>query len=90
MPMHDMECGKCGARKNDVWLSSAAVEVECSCGGSFRVVYDWKRSPAGFVPYTEENLGDRPIRIESNKQLADECRKRGLWAKRLDGGYASY
>lgn len=90
MPIHDLECPKCGARRNDEFVSTSSIKYPCDCGGFLRVVYDWKRSPAGFVPYIEENLGDKPIKIESNRQLADECRKRGLWSKRLDGGYASY
>lgn len=89
--MHVFECRECGDR-GERWTSDASLETQCEkCGvGYSRVVYDWGRSPAGFVPYVEDGLGDTPIKIESYEQLAKECRDRGLWAKRLDGGYKSY
>lgn len=90
MPLHDLECAGCGKRE-ERWIASTCIEERCKdCGALLHVVYDWGKSAHGFKPYWEENLGDKPVYIESNAQLARECRERGLWAKRLDGGYTSY
>lgn len=94
MPVHDMECRECG-RRVERYVAEPCVEEKCEvvgCEGYMRVVYDWGtcNNIEVFKPYWETNLGDKPVYIESNKHLAKECRERGLWAKRLDGGYKSY
>ena len=91
MPVHTLECRKCGDRE-DRWISDASIELECSCGGMKRVVYDWGRcnNIEVFQPYWEDNLGDKPVYIESKQHLAKECKARGLIANRLRDGYRSY
>ena len=91
MPVHTLECRKCGDR-SDQWIADASIEIECSCGGMKRVVYDWGKcnSIEVFQPYWEDNLGDKPVYIESKQHLAKECKARGLMANRLRDGYRSY
>lgn len=91
MPVHVFECRECGDRE-DKFVADAKIELECSCGGMKRVVYDWGRGTAFeiFQPYWEDNLGDKPVYIESKQHLARECKARGLMANRLRDGYRNY
>jgi hypothetical protein len=91
MPVHTYECKKCGKRK-DEFVSYPMPDLECACGGVRKVVYDWGKcnNIEVFQPYWEDNLGDKPVYIESKQHLAKECKARGLMANRLRDGYRSY
>lgn len=89
--LHDYECEACGLVFENI-LPFEQRETDCTCGGiAHRIVTPFKKHQVDiFQPDFYEELGDDCPYIESKRQLADECERRGLRSKALEQGYKSY
>lgn len=87
MPLYKYKCKTCDQVTEQFKSVSQRHEVEnCSqCGGEKKLLIgNFNR---GFVlePQYFEHLDSKPVWIKNKKHLKQECEKRGVTAKCLDG-----
>ena len=81
MPLYDVKCERCEGVE-EIFKKLDDYIPKCACGGVRSIVLNTKGRD-WFQPHWNENLDEKPIFIETNKQYREECRKRGLTARCL-------
>lgn len=79
MPLYEYRCDACGTEFTDILPMSLRNDASCpKCGA--RECKRLYRSVSVHIwqPQWFEHIDDKPIYIESKKQLKRECEKRGL------------
>jgi len=82
MPLYDAKCGVCDHEFETVAKIDELIQCPV-CGSEARRLI----TGSSYHPFPEgwwEDIGPKPIYISSRRQLADECRKHGCYAKYLD------
>ena len=83
MPIYEYYCKKCNKTFEKIACISERDNVLCGCGRSPKVLIS-KQGKDWFRPFWNEHLDPKgPVYIESKKQYAQECKKRGVTARCL-------
>lgn len=91
MPIYDYSCPECGVIR-DVTAKICHEYLRCpECGRQMRRLFSppvCQRTNDGcdLTPYLEENLGPKPIWIESRRQKRELLRRANTFIK--NGGYS--
>lgn len=83
MPIYQYSCNSCGKRFEELRKIEDRYQAKCECGSSATLQIA-KANPILFKPQFFEHLDINPMWVESKRQLKEECKKRGVWAKCLD------
>ena len=83
MPIYQYSCNSCGKRFEELRKIESRHQAKCECGSSATLQIS-KANPILFKPQFFEHLDTKPVWVESKRQLKEECKKRGVWAKCLD------
>lgn len=80
MPLFDFECEKCGKATEHVVFGNE--EVICECGNRMKKLFSApsKKYDMGDnkYPYVEENICDKPIKLESSSHRKQILKQHGL------------
>lgn len=83
MPLYNYECD-CGERFDEFVPYDRRNEVKCGkCSRLATKLLSTESKPVVFEPMWYHDIAERPIFVESKRQLKEECKKRGLVAARL-------
>lgn len=92
MPMYDHECAEGHITEKFVPFDDRVIDCE-TCGAPSKRIVSFGKSARTvdiMTPYLEENLGDKPVMVQSKQHLAQLCKERGIFSRRLQDGYKSY
>lgn len=78
MPTYEYICDKCEWEFEETVSASLRNDVKCSVCGELAVKQISDFNASTFTPFTCENFGVDPVRIESKNQLREENKRRGL------------
>ena len=82
MPLYDYECKKCGKQEKDVFHKMNELGPVC-CAEPMQKDLGTCNKKDWFRAHWNENLGDKPIYVESKDHYRKLCKERGLVARCL-------
>jgi putative FmdB family regulatory protein len=77
MPLYDYKCPSCGV-VSDVWAHMDEQEKLCSCGSWSTRMISASMISCDLEPYWDENLGGRPVFVQSKQHRRQLMHERGL------------
>jgi len=84
MPLYEYECGKCGTSFDEYVDVKDRNNVRCKrCGELADRLISRSTGLNIFKPMWYEDICEKPIWVESRKQLKEECKKHDVIACRL-------
>jgi putative FmdB family regulatory protein len=85
VPRYDLRCQTCGQVFEAVMPMDQLASARCECGGEAKVTFA-RSGPAAHVwqPRWYEHITDKPLYIESKRQLKAACKQYGVISHALD------
>ena len=84
MPLYQYQCLQCNYEEEARNRVDERADHLCSkCGSQSKIKFA-PFNPIVFQEQVFEHLDVNPVRVSSRRQLKEECKRRGVWAKCLD------
>jgi len=80
MPVYDYECIKCGNIDERIYsmVNKPKTDICAKCGSEAKSILSPSADRREWDPYWDENMGDKPVLVESRAHREQLKKERGL------------